>query len=102
MKTPTSIAAVNLVDHHWSTFSNCRTVDPDVMFPGEKNEKAIIAAKIVCLGNGADKPACPVIEQCYAEHLKAGDRYGVWGGLTEAERAELETRRAQRRANSAA
>jgi WhiB family redox-sensing transcriptional regulator len=102
MSTPTGIAELNLVDHHWSTFSNCLRVDPDVMFPGEKNEKAIVAAKAVCLGDGASRPACPVIQQCYAEHLKAGDKYGVWGGLTEEERTQLEARRARRRANHAA
>jgi WhiB family redox-sensing transcriptional regulator len=39
-------------------------------------------AKSVCAG-------CPVIEQCRQHALKVQEPYGVWGGLSERDRAEI-------------
>ncbi len=39
-------------------------------------------AKAVCA-------SCPVIEQCREHALRAQEPYGVWGGLSERERAEI-------------
>jgi WhiB family redox-sensing transcriptional regulator len=40
------------------------------------------AAKALCA-------TCPVIMECRAHALKVREPFGVWGGLTEAERAVL-------------
>lgn len=40
------------------------------------------AAKAICA-------TCPVIAECLDYALSAGERHGVWGGLTEAERERL-------------
>ncbi|WP_162237328.1 WhiB family transcriptional regulator, partial [Aeromicrobium sp. Leaf272] len=36
---------------------------------------------------------CPVIEQCREHALTVQEPYGVWGGLSEAERREILERR---------
>ena len=48
--------------------------------PGRAVREA--AAKRVCR-------RCPVVQDCAAYALASGERYGVWGGMTEAERARI-------------
>lgn len=92
--TKTPAATIRPEDHHWSLFSNCATVDPDRMFPGDKNEKGIAQAKIVCTGNGtALQPECPVRERCMAERFN--DQYGVVNAMTAEERQALRTRQSK-------
>lgn len=83
----------DLQDHDWSTFGNCLDVDPDVMFPGDHNPAAIEEAKAVCQG-------CPVLQQCISERTRKGDRYGVWGGMTENDR-KAAAKRASRQSRKA-
>ena len=72
----------------WQLHGACRTVDPETFFhpegergPRRRNRDA--AAKAVCA-------TCPVVLQCRAHALKVREPYGVWGGLTEAERESLQ------------
>ncbi len=39
-------------------------------------------AKAICA-------ACPVRQQCLEQALERGERYGIWGGLTDTERSRL-------------
>lgn len=48
------------------------------------------AAKLICVG-------CPVRSRCLESAMGADIRYGLWGGLTEAERRIERRRRARRR-----
>jgi hypothetical protein len=103
MLTKTPASTIKPEDHHWSLFSNCSRVDPDRMFPGDKNEKQIARAKAVCDGNGtATQPGCPVREQCAAERFD--EQYGVIAGMTAEERQALKRRQTARlrRTNEAA
>ena len=65
----------------------CRDLSPDHFFHPEgergpaRRERAR-AAKSVC-------GSCPVIEQCREHALAVREPYGVWGGLTEEERAAV-------------
>lgn len=59
---------------------SCAEVDPDMWFP-EKGGPTTTAQRI-CRG-------CEVREECLAWALQHGERYGVWGGLTERERRRL-------------
>ena len=64
----------------WETDGLCRQVDPDLWFPdiGERDTDA----KHIC----AD---CPVTEKCLDWALATDERFGVWGGLSPAERRRL-------------
>ncbi|MFJ1869925.1 WhiB family transcriptional regulator [Streptomyces chartreusis] len=66
----------------WAARAACRNYDLDDFFTDSKN--GIAWAKRICGG-------CPVREQCLAMALRAedGSRYGIYGGLTPEERAEL-------------
>jgi WhiB family redox-sensing transcriptional regulator len=75
--------------------SACRGMDADVFFPPSDGDDSV--AKSVC-------EACPVRAACLAFAIDRGERFGVWGGLNEKERARLtdEQREAARRAATAA
>jgi WhiB family redox-sensing transcriptional regulator len=68
----------------WQERGSCRTSDPGLFF-GPENEsdsrrkRRVAAAKAVCLG-------CPVLGLCRAYAVENGERYGVWGGMSEYER----------------
>jgi WhiB family redox-sensing transcriptional regulator len=67
----------------WRLRAACRDEDPGLFFPelGESAE----AAKQVCAG-------CPVKAQCLAFAVASGERFGVFGGLSERERYGMGTK----------
>jgi WhiB family transcriptional regulator, redox-sensing transcriptional regulator len=76
----------------WQQHAACRDEDPDLFLPPEEEHGRYAAfretlAKRICL-------RCPVLGECTAYALAADERYGVWGGLTPAERDRLRRRRA--------
>ena len=54
--------------------------DPDTFFPTSEEEAG--PALAFC-------SACDIRETCLAWALKNGERYGVWGGLTEQQRRRV-------------
>ncbi|WP_037606202.1 WhiB family transcriptional regulator [Streptacidiphilus rugosus] len=82
----------------WQERAACADLDTRLFFhpAGERGESYSSreeAAKQVCA-------SCPVLDHCRAYALAAREQYGVWGGLSELERAEVLRRR--RRAARAA
>ncbi len=75
-----------LTDHwDWQADAACRGMDSDVFFhpPNERargRRRRVAAARAVC-------QSCPVIRSCLAHALAAPEPYGIWGGLSEEERA---------------
>lgn len=72
----------------WSGAS-CTGLDPDGFFP-ERGTAQITArdAKRVC--NGVDgSPACPLRTMCLEYALENKERFGIWGGKSERERARI-------------
>ena len=71
----------------WRQRAACQGMDSSRFF-GPERERApaevarIEAAKRVCAG-------CAVVPDCRAFALQTGEPYGVWGGLSEYERAEM-------------
>jgi WhiB family redox-sensing transcriptional regulator len=68
----------------WQLAAACREADPDLFFPpdserGPRRVAREATAKAIC-------QRCPVRRQCAAHALAAGESYGVWGGLSEADR----------------
>src|SRR5690606_17070380 len=76
----------------WRDLAACRDEDPELFFPIGTSGPALLQveqAKAVCR-------RCSVIDQCLAEALQRREMYGIWGGTTEAERAELIRRQTER------
>lgn len=65
----------------WRTRAACLRVDPEMMFPDRSDDDGNEIALRIC-------SRCPldVVSKCRAEALANDERYGVWGGTTEAER----------------
>lgn len=68
----------------WRADARCAQIDPELMFPESREDND--RAKAVC-------SSCTVTEQCLTWALAHDERFGVWGGLTAAERLELKTKR---------
>lgn len=71
----------------WQFEGLCRTVSPELFFHpegerGSARRRRDERAKRLCL-------QCPVLEQCRAHALSAREPYGVWGAMTEEERAAI-------------
>lgn len=71
----------------WQLRAACRGLDSALFFHpdgerGPSRTQRENRAKAVCTG-------CPVVRQCRAHALVVGEPYGVWGGLSEHERARL-------------
>jgi WhiB family redox-sensing transcriptional regulator len=72
-------------DLAWQEYSNCLGVDPDLFFP--ERGASTREAKEVCRG-------CVVREQCLEFAIRHGEKFGIWGGLSERERRRIRRERA--------
>jgi WhiB family transcriptional regulator, redox-sensing transcriptional regulator len=69
----------------WQMRANCMGVDPDLFFP--ERGASTREAKEVCRG-------CVVREDCLEYALANGEKFGIWGGLSERERRRIRRARA--------
>ena len=76
----------------WQLQANCLGVDPDLFFP--ERGASTKEAKAVCRG-------CTVREDCLEYALANGEKFGIWGGLSERERRRIRRQRALARAAAA-
>src|SRR5262252_3392342 len=74
------------LDRSWQRQANCMGVDPDLFFP--ERGASTREAKEVCRG-------CVVREDCLEFALVNGEKFGIWGGMSERERRRLRRQRAQ-------
>ncbi len=72
----------------WQDFANCLGVDPDLFFP--ERGASTREAKECCKG-------CVVREDCLEYALANGEKFGIWGGLSERERRRIRRQRAMAR-----
>ena len=79
-------------DKSWQDFANCLGVDPDLFFP--ERGASTREAKEVCRG-------CVVREDCLEYALANGEKFGIWGGMSERERRRIRRQRALARAAAA-
>jgi WhiB family redox-sensing transcriptional regulator len=72
----------------WRGMGNCIGVDPELFFP----ERGVSTSepKKVCAG-------CVVKAECLEYALEAGEKFGVWGGLSERERRRIRQQRSMQR-----
>jgi len=75
---------LNIYRPDWMEQAACSTVNPLIFFPGpgKANAAKTKQAKELCR-------ACPVVNDCleYAMGFSARSLTGIWGGMTERERA---------------
>ena len=76
----------------WKSKANCMGVDPDLFFP--ERGMSTREAKEVCKG-------CVVRDDCLEYALANGEKFGIWGGLSERERRRIRRARALVRRGSA-
>jgi WhiB family transcriptional regulator, redox-sensing transcriptional regulator len=80
----------------WRMFAACLDEDPELFFPigstGRDYDAQVEEAKTVCRG-------CPVRTECldWADHIRAE---GIWGGLTDNERAAVRRRHNRQQARA--
>ncbi len=72
-------------ERRWQERANCLGVDPDLFFP--ERGASTREAKAVCGG-------CEVRLECLEYALCNGEKFGIWGGLSERERRRLRRQRA--------
>ena len=78
----------------WQDDANCLGVDPDLFFP--ERGASTREAKEVCRG-------CIVRVDCLEYALANGEKFGIWGGMSERERRRIRRARSlARRAGGAA
>src|SRR5437899_10094452 len=81
-------------ERSWQDQANCMGVDPDLFFP--ERGASTREAKEVCRG-------CVVREDCLEYALANGEKFGIWGGMSERERRRIRRARAlARKANGVA
>lgn len=78
--------ALDLVPADWTADALCAESDPDAWYPDAGSSGR--QAKAICA-------RCGVREDCLQQALDSGDRWGIWGGLSEPERRALRRRTAQ-------
>jgi len=64
----------------WQDYANCRGADADLFFPerGASTRKA----KAIC-------GECQVRAQCLDFAIEVGEKFGIWGGMSERERRRV-------------
>src|SRR5580658_11001821 len=67
-------------DRGWQARSNCMGVDPDLFFP--ERGSSTREAKEVCRG-------CVVRDDCLEFAIANGEKFGIWGGMSERERRRV-------------
>jgi WhiB family transcriptional regulator, redox-sensing transcriptional regulator len=76
---------VDAGDRRWQEQANCLGVDPDLFFP--ERGASTKEAKAVCGG-------CEVKTECLEYALRHGEKFGIWGGMSERERRRIRRQRA--------
>ena len=79
------IALTDIEDTSWQNLANCLGVDPDLFFP--ERGASTREAKEVCRG-------CVAREDCLEYALRNGEKFGIWGGMSERERRRIRRQRA--------
>lgn len=81
------------LDRSWQTRANCMGVDPELFFP--ERGASTREAKEVCRG-------CVVREDCLEFAIANGEKFGIWGGMSERERRRVRRARILQQAATAA
>lgn len=75
---------LNDARYAWRAYGACVDEDLELFFPSRGEDTA--AAKAICNG-------CPVKDVCLEVAVANGEKFGIWGGLSERERRRLRKQR---------
>ena len=75
-------------EYAWMFHARCRGINPAEFFPSDGT--GVETAQRVCA-------ACPVTSECLEYALQHGEKFGIWGGLSERERRRVRRQRALER-----
>jgi WhiB family transcriptional regulator, redox-sensing transcriptional regulator len=64
----------------WADLGSCVGRDPDLFFPERGADTS--RARALCR-------SCPVRSECLDYALQSGQKFGIWGGMTPAQRRRL-------------
>jgi WhiB family redox-sensing transcriptional regulator len=78
------IEALAVDDLAWQDYANCRGADADLFFP--ERGASTRRAKAIC-------GACEVRVQCLEYAIVNGEKFGIWGGMSERERRRVRRER---------
>ncbi len=73
------------LDLAWQDLANCRGANADLFFP--ERGASTRTAKGICR-------QCTVREECLEFAIVNGEKFGIWGGLSERERRKIRRQRA--------
>lgn len=78
------IEALAMGELAWQDYANCRGADADLFFPerGASTRKA----KSICA-------ECQVKAECLDFAIDVGEKFGIWGGMSERERRKVRRER---------
>lgn len=68
----------------WQDLANCRGADPDLFFP--ERGASTRTAKAICR-------ECQVRPECLEFAITTGEKFGIWGGMSERERRRVRRER---------
>ncbi len=68
----------------WQDYANCRGADADLFFP--ERGASTRRAKSIC-------KACDVRTDCLEYAIVNGEKFGIWGGMSERERRRVRRER---------
>lgn len=71
---------LNDARYAWRAYGACVSEDPELFFPTRGEDTS--AAKAICAH-------CPVKDVCLEVAIVNGEKFGIWGGLSERERRRL-------------
>ncbi|MGI8518874.1 MAG: WhiB family transcriptional regulator [Acidimicrobiia bacterium] len=76
----TLVEALAVGQLSWQDYANCRGADADLFFPerGASTRKA----KAICA-------ECEVKDECLNFAIQHGEKFGIWGGMSERERRRV-------------
>lgn len=81
----TLIEALAIDSLGWQDYANCRGSDHSLFFPDRGASTRV--AKQICA-------ACQVRVECLEYAVTRGEKFGIWGGLSERERRKIRKQRA--------
>jgi len=78
-------------DESWKDEAACAGEDPELFYPDVHDQRRfynrqVCAALQICM-------ECPVVDECLSYALSTDTNHGIWGGMTEMERAKLKGRK---------
>lgn len=75
-------------DLSWQDNANCKGADQDLFFPekGKGRSSSTREARVICAG-------CAVRDPCLDFAVEHGEKFGIWGGLSERERRRVRRER---------